>query len=239
MKTQLFKTLAVALTLVSLCSNAKANVTQDLNSLGSNAESVKRANRLESRSRIAIVQNRTVDRHMRFELGSNFGAVASGDSYVNTQNLGVNLDFHINPKFSVGAHYAKAFNQLTAEGRNQWDQYRAAINAGNLSKTAPDSDYVDSSIMGVVNWYMMYGKINFFDVSVVQFDIYSLAGAGQVTLASGPTTTYTAGGGIGFWFSQHVSSRIELRYQNYKDNVISGSRNMNLILANFGLGILL
>jgi outer membrane beta-barrel protein len=85
----------------------------------------------------------------------------------------------------------------------------------------------------------MYGKINFFDVSVVQFDIYSLAGAGTMQLSSGSTPTYTAGGGIGFWLSQHVTSRLEVRYQNYQDTVYTGSRNLNLIVANLGLGVLL
>lgn len=238
MKTQLAKVAATLALLVS-ASNAFATVSTDMQSLGSNAESVKRANRLESRSRIAIVQNRSVDRHWRLEVTPTVGAVALGDSYVNTQHAGVNVDLHIMPKVSLGVRYEKAFNQLTQEGKQQFDNARAAYNAGNMNYKVPQIDYADYSVIGTVNWYMIYGKINFFDISVVQFDIYSLAGAGTMQLASGPTTTYTAGAGIGFWFSQHITSRIELRYQNYSDQVYTGSRNLNLMVANFGLGVLL
>ncbi len=240
MKSTLVKGLVAVLALASLASQAHATVSDDLSSLGTNAESIKRANRLESRSRVAIVQNRTVDRHWRIEVGTNYGAVASGDSYLQTQNLGFDADLHISPKFSLGVRYAKAFNQLTPEGKNIFDAAQAAKNSGQPNfGNFPAVDYQESSILGMINWYMMYGKINFFDVSVVQFDIYSLAGAGTVQLSSGSAPTYTAGGGIGFWFSQHVTSRLELRYQTYADHPAGGSRNLNLIVANLGLGVLL
>ncbi len=239
MKTMIVKGLVTVLALASIASQARASVSDDLSSLGTNAESVKRAGRLESRSRVAIVQNRTVDRHWRLELGTNYGAVASGDSYLQTQNLSFDADLHVSPKFSLGVRYAKAFNQLTNEGKQQYDNAQAAKNAGQPNFGYAAVDYQESSILAVANWYMMYGKINFFDATVVQFDIYSLAGGGTVQLASGSTPTWTAGGGIGFWISQHVTSRMELRYQNYTDHVYSGSRNLNLIVANLGLGVLL
>jgi outer membrane immunogenic protein len=238
MKTSLAKGL-LALVLVCMGAQANAGVSSDLDSLGTNAESIRRANKLESRSRIAIVQNRTVDRHWRVELGTNYGAVASGDSFLNTQALSLNADLHVTPKFSVGVRYAKEFNQLTADGKAIYDNAQALYNAHDVHYRAPQIDYPESSLLGVINWYMMYGKINFFDVSVVQFDIYSLAGAGTMQLSSGSTPTYTAGGGIGFWLSQHVTSRLEVRYQNYQDTVYTGSRNLNLIVANLGLGVLL
>lgn len=237
MKPTLLKGLLFALA-ITTTAQAHASVSSDLDSLGTNAESIKRANRLESRSRVAIVQNRSVDRHWRFEVGSNFGAVAAGDSLINTQALSFDADLHISPKFSVGVRYSSMFNQLTAEGKSQFDAAEQAKQAGELWQK-PQIDYPQSSLLGVIDWYMMYGKINFFDMSVVQFDIYSLLGAGQMQLASGPTPTYTAGGGIGFWFTNHITSRLELRYQGYQDQVDTGSRQQNLLIANFGLGWLL
>jgi hypothetical protein len=49
----------------------------------------------------------------------------------------------------------------------------------------------------------------------------------------------TAGGGFGFWFSQHLTSRLELRYLNYESERLAGAANMKLMVANFGLGYLL
>jgi len=238
MKTTLLKGL-FALLAITTAAPAFASVSNDLETLGTNAESVRRANKLESRSKIAIVQNRSVDRHWRLELGTNYGAVAAGDSYLSTQNLSFDADLHVSPKFSLGVRYAKAFNELTAEGKSQFDIARNMKNNGQLDYRIPDIDYPESSVIGVINWYMLYGKINFFDVSVVQFDIYSLAGAGTMQLSSGSTPTYTAGAGIGFWISNHVTSRIEARYQTYQDQVYTGSRNLNLFVANLGLGVLL
>lgn len=234
----LIRKLFVASLAVAAALPAFADVSKDLASLGSNEAIVRRANQLDSRTRVSVVQGRTVPRNWRLELGVNYGPVAAGDSYLRTQNLGGQVDLHITPKFSLGVRYAQSFNSLTDEGKQQFDNARAAKARGGDYRI-PDIDYPESTVMGVANWYMFYGKMNFFDLSVVQFDIYSLGGYGQVKLASGSTNTWTAGGGVGFWLSQHVTSRFELRYQTYQDQVYTGSRDLNLLVANFGLGVLL
>lgn len=227
------------LAVATLGSAAQAAVSDDMSSLGSNADSKKRAARLENRSRVSLVQNRSVKRDWRLEGGVSYGGVAMGDSYLMTQNLGLNADLHISPKFSLGLRYAKAFSQFTNEGEAQYRNAQNMRNAGNMGYNVADIDTPESSLMGVVNWYMTYGKINLFDTSIIQFDIYSLAGFGQMKLSSGSTDTWTAGLGIGFWLTNHITSRIELRYQNYQDQVYSGPRDLNLIVGTFGLGVLL
>ncbi|MEK7357686.1 MAG: outer membrane beta-barrel domain-containing protein [Bdellovibrionota bacterium] len=229
----------LVLAIAALTTQAQAAVSSDLETLGSNQEIVKRANRLESRSRIAIVQNRAVDRRMRLELGVNYAPVASGDSYLRTQNYGGAIDFHIVPKFSLGVRFQQSLNSLTSEGKNQFQMAQDAKARGSVDYRVPDIDYPEQSIIGVATWYMLYGKLNFFDVKTVQFDLYSLAGAGTQKLASGDTPTYTAGGGIGFWLNNHLTSRFEMRWQGYQDKVYTGTRDLNLIMANFGIGVLL
>ena len=235
--------LLVAVALACVASQAMAQVSDEMESLGSNKDVNTRAANLESRNRIAIVQGRTVKLDNRFEMGANYGGNAYGDSYLMTQTMGAQVDYHINTKFSLGVRYSKAFNNLTPEGQQVYSQAQANPSSFNI----PQISYPDQTIMAVANWYMMYGKINLFDMSVVQFDIYSLVGGGQVQLdssANGESTstwanTWTAGGGIAFWLTQHISSRFELRYQSYADQSYAGSRNLNLIVANMGIGILL
>jgi len=235
----------IALALVA-ASHAYGDVSSELEALGSSGQVRERASRLESRTRVSIVQGRAVDRNWRLELGTSYGGAAFGDSYLNTQNLGANVDLHITPKVSIGVRYAKAFNQLTAEGKNRLEQARAA-NANTGDDTIPQISYPDEQVMGVLDWYMTYGKINLFDWKTVQFDIYSLAGYGQIkidTRSGGQelsewTGTWTAGGGIGFWLSQHFTTRFELRYQNYSDRQYAGSRDLNVVVGTFGLGVLL
>ena len=229
--------------LACVASHAFAQTSSEMESLGSNKDVKQRASNLESRSRIGIVQGRTVKRDNRLELGANYGGNAYGDSYLLTQSMGAQVDYHINTTFSLGVRYTKAFNNLTPEGQQVYSQAQANPTNFNIPQIA----YPDQTVMAVVNWYMMYGKINFFDARVVQFDIYSLAGYGQVQMDSslnGQSTsswenTWTAGGGIAFWLTQHISSRFELRYQSYANPSYSGSNNLNLIVANLGIGVLL
>lgn len=219
---------------------AHGKTSTALQSLGGTKAILERASQLESRTRVSIVQNRAVKRDWRLELGVNYGPTLGGDSYVQTQNLTGQVDLHVNPKFSLGLRYTQAFNSLTSEGQQLRQNVQDAQENGSNVWSYQDIDYAEQTVMGVLNWYMTYGKINFFDISIIQFDIYSLAGYGQVTLASGNTSgTWTAGGGVGFWLSQHLTSRFEVRYQTYSDHVYTGARDLNLVVAHFGLGVLL
>lgn len=215
------------------------NVAQDVDTLGGNEALVNMASSLDPKNRSRIVQSRIVDRHLRLEMGLNYGATAGGDSYLKTQSFGAAADFHINPRWSLGARYYDHGSDLTPEGRRTFQEAREAYEAGGRSYVIPDIDYPLRSVIGVVNWYPMYGKTNFFDVGIAQFDLYLLAGAGQIELSSGWTSLMTGGAGIGLWLSQHVSARGEIRYQTYKDQIITGPRNIHAVVGSFGLGFLL
>ncbi len=185
-----------------------------------------------------MVQNRSVDRDWRLELGVNYGAVAGGDPYVNTNNLGAQLDLHMTPHWSIGARYYSSGNALSSEGERVFREAQAA-RAGGVDQARPDIDYVSDTYLGVLNWYPIYGKLNLFDLSIAQFDIYFLGGGGQVKLSSGMAPTWTAGGGVGFWLSQHFATHFEVRYQTYEDQMASGSRKLDLTILSATLGFLL
>jgi len=90
-----------------------------------------------------------------------------------------------------------------------------------------------------LNWYPIYGKLNWFDSAAPQFDIYTLIGYGKTRLSSGLSDTFAAGGGIALWLSQHVSTHLEARYQTYQDQPDRGGRQVDMAVVNFTLGILL
>ena len=58
-------------------------------------------------------------------------------------------------------------------------------------------------------------------------------------LRSGTKPTYTAGGGLGMWFSQHLTSRLEARYQTYQAERFSGTQKMDLTVLSLQIGYLL
>jgi hypothetical protein len=45
--------------------------------------------------------------------------------------------------------------------------------------------------------------------------------------------------GLGLWFTQHFTSRVEMRYQNYKAKYIDGEKNMDLAIASVQMGWML
>lgn len=231
--------LAWALLAALLPLAANAGVSKDLESLGGNRAVEERAGRLSSTSQSAVVQGRSVDRNNRIEIAGMYAPLASGNSFLYTQTAGAQLDYHIVPQFSLGVRYEQAFNSLTPEGKQNLDVARRQQSTTGTYDGYADIDYPDRSIMGTASWYMFYGKMNFFDVRVIQFDIYSIGGAGQMTTSRNQSLTWTAGGGIGFWLTNHLTSRFELRYQTYKDKPYTGERDLNLIVANFAFGVLL
>lgn len=214
--------------LLTLCTTSWAAVEDDLDSLGGNKEIIKKAKEMDPKNKVRIVQNRDVDRTWRVELSAAYGLVSGGDPYLNSDNLGAHLDLHITPRWSVGARYYSTSNKLTQEGERRMQ-----------ANESFDTDAVQESYLAVINFYPIYGKLNLFDWTVAQFDLYALAGYGQMQLSKGSSDTYTVGGGIGVWLNQHLSTRFEARYQNYTDQVYSGERQLDTTILTMSLGLLL
>ncbi len=233
------KLLSIFASVLTVVGVTTANAASDFDSLGANEGIVKRARALNTKQQVRIVQKRAVDRDLRLELGIAYGGVAGGNSYLNSQPLMGALDFHITPRFSVGFRYAQYANQLSKEGQSQFEIARDAQRSGQLDYTIPEIDLPKSSMMGMISYYPMYGKLNFFDLSVVQFDLYLTGGYGQMDLKSGSSSTWTAGGGVGFWWNQYLSSRFEIRHQAYQDKVYTGTRDVGMMIGTFGIGLLL
>jgi outer membrane beta-barrel protein len=213
-------------------------IAQQMDSLGQNAELMNLARSLDPQNRALVVQERIIDRHNALELGVSFGAVAGGDAYFRTQNIGAQLEYHFSPRWSIGARYQDHGSKLTPEGERVFAEARKAYADGNRLAIFPDIDTPQSSYFASLSWYPLYGKLNWFDKAVSHFDLYLIGGAGQMVLSSGPTSLMTAGGGVGFWFRSGFSTRIELRSQLYqdKDQIYLSSRSLNTTVGQVGVG---
>lgn len=222
----------------AVASAAEINAKQDIDSLGGNKELMEMAEKVKSTSRSRIVQERLVDRNNALELGFSYGNTFSGDAYLKTQSLGLAVDYHITPRWSLGARYYDFGNSLTNEGQRIFDEARAAYD-GNGRAHIVDIDYPLNATLAVINWYPIYGKTSFLDMGITQFDVYLLAGGGTMSLSSGNTSVLTTGLGLGAWITKHLTSRLEIRYQKYEDQIITGSRNLDTVVGSFGLGWIL
>lgn len=214
------------------------DLSEDIDSLGGNQELMEMAKNIKSESRSRIVQERLVSRDNRLEIATSYGAIIGGDAYLKTQSAGFQLDYHFNPRWSLGARYYDYGNSLTAEGQRIFNQARINFQAG-VTGYAVDIDYPLNATMAVLNWYPIYGKTSFLDMGVTQFDIYFLAGAGQMSLSSGTSGLLTAGSGVAAWLTKHLTARAELRYQTYKDQPVTGSRQLDTGVASLSLGWIL
>jgi outer membrane beta-barrel protein len=220
-------------------STKSVNVDQQLDSLGSNDEIIKKAKALQPNNSMRIVQKREVDRNLRPELGVSYGFVNGGDSYLETRQLGINFDFHLTPRWSLGLRYTDNRNGLTSEGQRVFDVASAKQAQGQTDYVVPAVDFPLQSYMAVVNWYPIYGKVSWFESAVSQFDFYITAGGGQVELNSGNSPIFTGGIGMGMWVNSWLTSRVEVRYQNYQDRVFTGERNIDAVVMQFGIGFML
>ncbi len=227
------KSIFAVLTLFSIPSFA-TDVMKDFDSIGGNSALMEKVKKVEPDKNINIVQNRAVNRFKRIELAPEFVTVLGGDSYINTAGYGIVGQFHFNPYFSLGARYNKLSNVLSPEGKNLINE----SNDGSVN-VLPDIDQPLNQTLAIANFYPMYGKLNFFNKAVTQFDIYGSVGFGTINLKSGAKQTWTGGAGVGFWFTQHLSTRFELLYQSYQAERRTGAAAMNVTLANLQIGYLL
>lgn len=227
----------------------QADILEDFDSLGANKVLLEKAQALAPNNRIQIVQERVVNRFARHEITTDYEVVSSGaNPYFNTQGLGLSYQFHLNPHWSVGVKYSYAFNQLSAEGDKIIEDGRARQEA--ILRKDPNSDdrpdafipelnWVRQSYLLMVNWYPIYGKFKFLNSGIVHFDIYTHIAIGEIQLRYNTSPLYQGGLGMGFWWSQHLSSRVEYRFSSYRADFYDSSESINTGNLGLSLGYLL
>lgn len=233
-------TLSSSSTLTNTKVNSKKDLKNDFANLGDSQEVMERVKNLDHQQKVRVVQNRYVDRNHRLELGINYAYNGGGDSYVKTQNLGGILEYHFNPRWSIGLEYQKSYNSLTPEGENQFDKALAAQKIDPASSERfPAVDYPLYSNLVTISYYPIYGKLNLFDSGIAQFDVYTQLGYGNISLYSGNSDLLSLGLGAGIWVSQRITTRLEVRYQKYQDLIQTDDRDQSNLQALASLGVLL
>lgn len=225
--------------LVGRSAMAQSN-SNSLNTLGDQSQVMQKARPSIPANTYRVVQKRVIERDFRSELGISVGTVASGgDSYYETSNLGLQYDFHLNTRFSLGLRYQMNFNKLTPEGKRVYDRAEQMAAANNNNYVVPDLDQPLSTALATISFYPVYGKVSWFESTVSYFDFYVMAGGGQTQLKNGSSPLLTGGLGMGMWWNQYLTSRFEARYQTYEDQIFTGKRRIEGAVATFTMGLLL
>lgn len=235
----------VLLSLNAMAQNKSPEVpprlSQEVKNLGGNENLLKLSKEISPDKKIRVVQKRLVPRENRIELGLRYGQKFGGDSYLQTQSYQFNFEYHINPRWSAGLIYSDYGSQLSPEGSRVFKEAISAFNAGGGLSSFPNIDAPQNSLLAQVQFYPIYGKINFLDKNIIQFDMSLILGGGQITLASGNSSLLSTGLGFGIWISNRVSTRLEVRYESYqdKDVIYDTKRDLNTVGGFLGVGILL
>jgi outer membrane immunogenic protein len=232
-------TVVIVLLAATLSQAQSKNLKKDFQSLGDNQDVVERVKNLDNQQRMRVVQNRLMDRTNRVELALNFGLVSGADAYVQTKNFGGQLQYHITPRWSVGLAYEKAYNNLTAEGTRIYDAEYACQQAGACGTKYPAVDFPLETKLVSVSFYPIYGKMNLFDSSIAQFDLFTSLGFGKKKLDSGESDVYAASLGVGIWINNYVTARLEGRYEKYKDLLLTEKREQNAGSVVASLGVMI
>lgn len=213
---------------------ANEDLSTQFQSLGGNEPLLEKVKALEGMSRVEVVQSRTVNRIKRLEIGFDLLGTAGGDPYFQSSGFGLTARYHINPHWMLGVNYTYFTNKLTREGEN-------LISDTETTGTAiiPQMDYLKSQTMALIEYAPIYGKISFGGERVAQFDVYGQAGYGQMDLSLGSSSTYSVGGGVGIWWNNNFSTRLEMKYQNYTAQDLRETKPMDLTVGSIQLGYLL
>ncbi len=218
---------------------AMAGNSDSLKSLGNQEMLLDKARASVPANTYRIVQKRVIDRENRFEFDAAVGGITGGDSYYNTKNIGLQAEYHLTHRWSLGLRYLYNVNELTSEGKRAYDQAeQTCLTAGCGSANAPGIDWPMSTALATVSFYPLYGKMSWFDSNVSYFDMYVLLGGGVNQLRFGTVPVYTGGIGMGMWWTNHLSSRLEARYQEYDDHLFGGRRIKDANIS-FSMGFLL
>ncbi len=221
--------------------NVFAQVAQEIDSFGGNEALYLKAKALNPEVESEVIQNRFSNRTNRFEFAPEYSNVTGGDSYNRTNNMGFNVQYHINPSWSMGLKYNYSFNNLTPEGQAMVNKatQAAQVNPKDPGYLFPQVIFPKSETLALVNWYPIVGKLSFGKWGVAHFDTYLLGGLGTMELSKGSTATSTLGMGLGFWVNSNVTTRVEYRSQQYKAEYYNNTQNMSTGVASVQMGWML
>lgn len=174
-------------------------------------------------NKIKPVSGQAYQKAGKLELTPTF-QLSLNDAFFTKYMAGAKLDYHLNEYFSVGV--TGAYGTTSTTGSTSV----CVTNQGCRAATAAELYQVPGEIKWLlgaqVAWSPVYGKLNFFALGAVHFDLSLLAGAdlvayrdvltqAQATAGANPGTVTTPGGHFGLgarvFFARFMALRLEVK----------------------------
>jgi outer membrane beta-barrel protein len=148
------------------------------------------------------LKNRNIKDSETFDIGI-FGGFALTEPVSSTTKVGFAIDYHFNENHSLGLMYAKSSTGLSRDAQGLKEDF------GLDFTRAPSLDY---SFMADYNYKLFYGKLSITKETVMNTSIYLSAAAGINKYTSKSNPAGAVGIGEKFYFSNHWSLKVDLRF---------------------------
>ncbi len=170
-----------------------------------------------SKEKYYSIQTRNVTLKNRIEVLVGVGENFSSDGFLASEQVGGEIQYHLNDNWSLGVGYAQVFNKFK-------DSADRLLDAEGL---LPDVDYAKTRMEVKIQYNLFYGKFRFTKDSVMYFDQYVALGFAQNTLGSGASPGPTFDAGFAFWVSNWGSVHLGVKdyYYQEKSRLSSGAHH--------------
>ncbi len=143
----------------------------------------------------------------------------SGNSFLNTSQLGIEAQYHLSNKFAVAAGYSYVLNDFTS----------AADGLLARQGLLPNVDFAKSRVEGRLQYNLLYGKFRFTQNTVIYFDQYIGFGWTVNQLQSGPSDGPVGDIGVATWISNWGSLHLGLKDYYYTEQGFTTSSKVHNI----------
>jgi len=179
--------------------------------------------------RLYAVQQRATPLSRRTEILLSAGQTLAGSDFLDSSQVGAEIQYHFNDRFSVAGGYSKVTNKLTSSARN----------LENSTGFLPDVDYASSRWEARAQYNLFYGKFRFNRTQALSFDQYLGLGVANHDLLSGNVTGPVFDAGLAFWMGKKFSFHAGVKDYYYKENRMLSKGNTHNVQGYVQAGILL
>lgn len=184
---------------------------------------------LKTSDRIYAVQPRATPIANRFEILFAANKTFAGSDFVDSSQIGGEVQYHLNDRWALAAAYAHVNNELTDSARN----------LESATGVLPDVDYAKSRMEAKALYNVFYGKFRFTQKQALSFDQYLGLGVANNQLFSGTSTGPVFEAGFAFWMGKMFALHLGVKDYFYKENRTLSKGNTNNVQGYVQAGILL
>ena len=174
-----------------------------------------------------FVQPRNLPLVKKKELGVVLGRDLAGNSFLVTQQLGLQFHYHFDDRWSLVADHHLVNNRFSA----------AADRLQQDSGLVPKVSYATARTHLGVEWNSLYGKFRIGRDRVLYFDQYLGASVSRIALNTGVVNGLLADLGLAFWFAPKWSARIGLKDDYYPEQATFLSNSEHYVQGYLATGM--